>query len=444
MPRKNRQKLHQELRLRAEAHQALQRAQRLARKAESTRIAAVAEAVLRGQAPPPRPIQPKRPGRLFRSLAYLMRMAGITAAEQRQLRRLTLALEAEAPGLAKVDAFPWLILLARQRWVRAPETFRLADGAADPRQALAKHLLVRWPVPGFLLRAVDVTSVDVARIPVEDEWAVGLLAHIGAGRSLRDAVGTAILPAPLTRAMQHLLLQQPADVSPVAALRAAQVRGAGGSRALVDVLLTTRLGVVRGPDLEVGEPFWHTIIGWLAARPDLAFEAMDSALADATLGWIEAERRKGLVHGSAFSLKGRTAASIRRSVAEWSEAERARGLAVFPADGLLPLELPGEDGGAWAFIGLGSPTALLEEAKAMSHCAVAYAWLSKAKKVSLWSLRRRDVTGEERRVATIEVALGAGAVVQAKGFGNAACPEPVKDVVARWAEVNRLTVELRG
>jgi hypothetical protein len=86
---------------------------------------------------------------------------------------------------------------------------------------------------------------------------------------------------------------------------------------------------------------------------------------------------------------------------------------------------------------------LQREAVGMSHCALAYAGLVATRRVSLWSLRRRSPHGDEKRVATVEVALGAGAVVQAKGFGNRACPDDVHALVCRWAEANRLTVELR-
>lgn len=443
MPRKNRQKLHQELRLRAEAQKAAARDRRLARQAEEARLRALADAILRG-AKAPRTVAPARVERFYRQLVYMIRMARLSTLEHRQLRRLAAAVERCAPMVAPVEAFPWLVLLARQRWLRSPECFTLPEGQPLAR-ALTKHLLVRWPVPEVLYGVLDaLPNANVARVPVEDEWALGLLAHIGAGRSLRDAVGTPVLPAPLTRAMQHRLQTDRTAATPVAALRAAQVLGAGGSPNLVRALLATRLGVARGPDPDVGEPFWHTIIVWLACRPDLAFEAMDPATADATLGWIEAERRKGLVDGSQFTLRGRTAASIRRSVADWRALEQARAQAAFPDHGLLSWELAEEDGGAWAFVGLQSPADLVEEGQAMSHCAAMYAILSASRRVSMWSLRRRDPTGEERRVATVEVALGAGAIVQAKGFANADCPPQVHAVVERWARLNRLTVEVRA
>ncbi len=48
------------------------------------------------------------------------------------------------------------------------------------------------------------------------------------------------------------------------------------------------------------------------------------------------------------------------------------------------------------------------------------------------------------RVATVEVALGVRAVVQARGFANAPCAPEALDVVERWAAENHLSVRLRG
>ncbi|HMV69516.1 MAG TPA: PcfJ domain-containing protein, partial [Myxococcota bacterium] len=112
--------------------------------------------------------------------------------------------------------------------------------------------------------------------------------------------------------------------------------------------------------------------------------------------------------------------------------------------GLVPIEVaPGGDT-SWRMVSLDSPEALVEDGEAMHHCAGAYRALAEARSVSLWSLQRSVAGGRPSRVATVEVALGVRAVVQARGFANAPCASEALDVVERWAAENHLSVRLRG
>ncbi|HMV68652.1 MAG TPA: hypothetical protein PKA64_17505, partial [Myxococcota bacterium] len=221
MPRKNRQKLHRELRLRAEARKAEAVAERRRRQQEADRVARAAAEVLAGRrvAPSARP-RTSDPDRLFQECRILVELAPLVGAERRALRELCQGVEAAAPGRGTISDFPWLVLLSRRRWVRR---LRDLEVSADAPlcQTVAAHLLCAWPVPAFLLRGLTLPNAWVARVPVEDEWIYALVAHIGAGRSLRDAAGTYALPAPLTRGMQRAFMEQAGHLRPIEALRRA-------------------------------------------------------------------------------------------------------------------------------------------------------------------------------------------------------------------------------
>ncbi|MEQ1507069.1 MAG: PcfJ domain-containing protein, partial [Myxococcota bacterium] len=423
MPRRNRRKLNHELRLRAEARRAeIRQARRVAR-VERDRVRAAADAVLRGIRQ-----LPSLDG-VLQSMTALLRLAGVAGAGVDRVVRTCRVVAREIPGAATLDALPWLLLLARCRWVRPVEGFVAPSGSVRRRSdALATWLLARYPVPPFLLRALDVQRCAIARVPVEDAWAVELLAHVGGGGSLRELVGTETLPVPLTRRMCHLFLAATAGTRPIDALRTAQVVGFGGPASFGRRLGATHLGTLRGPDPDTGEPFWHEAIGWMSRQPEL--HALTVPALDAVIRYVDAARR-----ASEPSVSAGSATRLIARAAAWDEAIRRCGpRGAFPASGYLPLA---EDG--WTITELTTPIALWQEGQRMEHCAYAYASLAQRRKVSLWSVRR---DGEP--VATVEVAVGAGTVVQAKGRKNAACgPEELARIGA-WAANNRLRIGALG
>ena len=218
--RRNRQKLHRELRLKAEAQQRRRRQERQRKKAAQAAALVRAERALRTRAPV---AGTSDADAVLRSIRELLRLSDVTSTTSRRVVRVYGAVRAQVPELARVDQLPWFCLLAAPAWLRTPERWTPPSGSlARKRDHFARHLFTRFPVPKFLLRALDVDPLAVARVPVEDHWAVNLLAHVGRGQSLRAMVGSDALPVPLTRKMQHLLLDAKADLSPIAALRRAQ------------------------------------------------------------------------------------------------------------------------------------------------------------------------------------------------------------------------------
>lgn len=430
MPRRNRRKVHRELRNRAEARQQQRCAARARRKREQARAL---EALARTRRIcSPAAAQISSPPTLFRSVEELLHLANAPRVLVQRVYRICSIVSSQIPALGITAQLPWFLLLAEPAWVRAPQDFRAPSGSIRrKRDALASHLFARYPVPAFLVRALDVDPLAVARVPVEEHWAVGLLAHVGQGHALRTLVGSALLPVPLTRRMCHLFLSATASTSPLLALRAAQIVGSGGSASLAHALMHTRLGSLRGPDALVGEPFWHEMIAWMARQPQLA--TLDAARLERLCAWMEASQRDLVSQGRALSLKGRTPRSVLRAVDAW-HALRARPLHPddFPESGLQPLAR-----GAFAVDEIRTEAQLSEEGARMHHCAFSYRRLIRRGKVALMS-----ITEHGDRVATVEVSLGAGRVVQAKGAFNRECTAAQLAFLRAWAEHNRLAVTL--
>ncbi len=431
MPRRNRRKLHRALRRRAEARKQLSCALRARRSVERQRaidalIAANRRAALRSRAPCRAGVSSLQQG-----VGDLLALAEVSGVLKKRVHRICAVVEQTLPALSATQRLPWFLLLARSPWVRRPEAFGPPSGSLRrKRDALALHLFAEHPVPGFLLRSLDVDPLAVARVPVEDDWAVGLLSHVGRGRSLRALVGTAALPVPLTRRMCHLFLAARASTPPLLALRRAQVVGSGGPASLAQLLVQTRLGVLRGPDPLVGEPFWHTMIGWMARTPWIA--TLGAEPLERILTWMEARQRMLIDAGRGLSMRGRTAASLLREVEAWHAMRERQGRRDFPESGLLPLR-----SGALAITEIRSEVALSEEGAAMHHCASSYRKLLHKGKVALFS-----ITEDGARAATVEVSLGAGRVVQAKAAFNRACSSSQLRFLRTWASRNRLEVAL--
>jgi len=426
MPRRNRQKLHKELRLRAEARQSARRDARIRATADRERTRAAVEQALR-QTVARRARRSDLPD-VLRSHRELLKLAGVAAKTSNRVVRLVRALHPESPSLTRPNQLPWLVLLARQPWVRKPEDWITAwADTRGRRRRFAAYLLEKFPVPRFLFQAFEIRPVQLARVPVEDEWAVKILAHVGRGRSLRSLVGTTALPTPLTRRMCHLFLCAKSELAPVVALRMAQVAAHGGPSELAVKLGQTRLGRLHAVDGVTGEPFWDDVISWLCRRR--ASWDLDDRRLDVLLAFAELRARE---NGGANILRGRTPSSVLDEMDRCALRELRRDGDAFPTSGLW-----GYDSGPWTIEEILTPGALHDEGDAMSNCVWTYKALVEDRKVSLWSLCFRG-----HRLATVEVALGSGRVVQARRKTNRSCSADELRVIGVWARSNGLEVDL--
>lgn len=353
----------------------------------------------------------------------LMRLADVPRDTETRALRLLEVVERHIPTLATIDALPLVQLVAGEPWVRELGHWRPHGPVRQRRDGLVVHLLTRFPVPRFLCRGLDLPSARVARVPREDAWPLRLLAWLGQGRSLHEAVRTGVLPVPLTHRMQHLFVTAADAATPIEALRSAQLVGNGGTTRLLDAVLASRLGTLRLHRL-YGEAFWAPVLAWLARTPDVVPEDVPELVE-----FVEDQARTAPAGSAPFSLTGRTGASVRRLLAPW-RLSRQLGADLFPASGYRPLELDG-----FGLVELRHPRELVAEGSAMSHCVGQYGPLLRAGRVAIWSVRH-----EGRPVATVEVATPIATVVQARGFANGTCPPAARTAILAWAALNDVRI----
>lgn len=308
------------------------------------------------------------------------------------------------PGNTLFDALA-LLAARHAHWVRAPEEWpgAVVGDASSALAGLSRHLLASWPVPSFL----D-TAWVAGRTPDGRVWR-DLCVAVAEGRSLRNCP----FPAPMTERARHHFLQAPEEMGLVAALRWGQVRGMGGDARLAWALVGTRLEAIQ-PD----EPFWESVLRFLADRPAFP-RAQVGPLCDFLAARREAEPD--------LSMKGRTTDALLRQMDAWHEAlataSRGKQRRWEPM-GLTPFERIEKDlsGGAtltWSVEELSDTRALQEEGSALRHCVRSYAGDCVQGIKAVFSLRlRASDTRVTRPILTIEVNREKRSVVQVRGKAN--------------------------
>lgn len=150
----------------------------------------------------------------------------------------------------------------------------------------------------------------------------------------------------------------------------------------------------------------------------------------------------------AFSIKGRTVASILRLMREWHQSLGVGGAGLAWAHSpLQPMQLeePGQDNSApprrWRMMELTSSAQLRTEGSALHHCVASYAGRCYRGMSRIWSLRFHG--GENiHHVLTIEIDPKRRAVVQARGFGNRAASGKPLRLLQHWAARERLQMAI--
>lgn len=341
----------------------------------------------------------------------------------------------------RLNAALLALALHHAAWLRPVETWGPA-GEPEGRQfaALAAHLLALYPVPACLVGGWFDPPPGGA-LPQH-----GWYKHLGRGGSLR----TAGLPLPVTKAVNHWLYQAPAHLGPVAGVRWAQVRAAGGGDELARAVAATRLGRV----LE-HEDFWETAVRFLVRQRTFPTDQVGPVID--FLQHQKFEWRDGVSAGGVFgpqppprpdyALKGRTAASVLRDMAAWHRqlglghggAGRSwRPAPVRPYRRIDGTEAAG-DMRVWTITELRTDRDLFLEGQAMRHCVAAYADRCARGQTSVWSLRVETGRGG-RRALTIELDWAGRVVRQARGTANRR-PRPAElDLLAAWAAAEGLRV----
>lgn len=345
------------------------------------------------------------------------------------------------PGNTLLDGL-LMLALRHTRWEQAPELWKPEPGSDRAQFGhLLRHLFPGYPAPAFLDAAWFEGFTPEAE--AHRDWFL-LLRR---GHSLR----TTALPVPLTSRAVHYFLQAPESLSIVAALRWGQVRALGGDPDLARAVGESRLAC-----LQTDEPFWQTVLLFLAQSP-----GVDPAQVGPLIDYIYT-RKFDESDAAAdppepdFSMKGRTLPALMKRMEEW-HAELARVSEVhsrsWEPSGIRGLRCEERDlyGAAdeWTVQELTTSRELVDEGVAMRNCVRTYAGACRGKKTSIWSLRVRPGNGAQPyRLLTIEVNNARRAVVQVKMRCNRWLSshldkprmQAAERMLKRWTEEAKLTI----
>lgn len=361
------------------------------------------------------------------------------AAARQSLCKLLLAVQGEADFLLQGATFggrhyPYVDALIklnerRWQWVQPLESWRPnSHNARRQFSSLVRHLVARFPVPGFMDQAWFLAGRGTEHYR---EWFV----HLGNGKNIR----TADMPIAFSKRMAHHFLLAPDDYSIEGAIRWGQVHALGGGARLTAALLGTRLA----NDFSNDE-FWASVIRFFAANPLLDRRHVGPII---DYLWAQKFETREVVVGRGqvevqyppqpgLTMRGRTAATLLAQVERWHrELGRTRGMEnlYFRRSGVKELSIKSGRHGEneWRIRELLSGSELVAEGRAMQHCVASYAHSCAEGRSSIWAMEYTSKDGLEKR-QTIEVTRDR-VIVQCRGKQNRLPTAAEFDVVKEWA-----------
>lgn len=314
------------------------------------------------------------------------------------------------------------------------------------RLAAARHLFARFPVCGALERVwLDTTGLAGDEIRLRKRWYVAA-ARGGSLYRETEAGGW------LTRKEVHRFLNPTGDPGFDEAVWQAIARSYTDDLGVA--LRIARSRIVLRPRSEIG--FWREAVRLFCV------EALPLERANDLVDYLVERRRRD----RAFSLAGRTVASLERMMREWHEdlaaiarIEAARRRVAL--NGRSWMRDAGD--GRWE----GSPledwcwrpnsreakalneeyrvrqlrtaASLVDETRVMHHCVSTYASRCVSGQSSIWSLARRDSRRGEQRLLTIELDRQNRAV-QVRGLANRLPGAAELQVLSRWAKARGIAL----
>jgi hypothetical protein len=302
------------------------------------------------------------------------------------------------------------------------------------RLAAARYLYARYPVSAALEAIwLDSSGLDGQEIALRLAWYVA----VAGGYSLYKAGANAWL----SRKEVHCLLNLSGDFTFDEAFWVAIARSYTDDFGLAARLARTQ--IARTPRAEL--PFWREVARFFCGQPTSKEEIDD--LCD----YVAAIYRRD----KAYSLKGRTLASLRRQMTEWhrdiAAIERIEALrrrtagraALAPGsawDGSRledwewqPSAKEAKAHGERFFVRqLKTAEDLVAESRAMHHCVSTYAVKCIAGNASIWVLRRTAL-GKIERLLTIELDPQNRAI-QVRGSSNRLALPEERKIIERWAK----------
>jgi len=333
------------------------------------------------------------------------------------------------------------LALRYKSWRRRPATWKPRSHNTDRRFcSLARHLLCEYRPPACMDSAWF--EADKAAARRQQSWFI----HVGRGGSMRTAAG---LPVDLTRKAAHLFQSTPATLGLMEGLRWAQLGAMGGDARLIDALLASPMGTDFARD-----DFWLTVARFFIDHPML-----DRAQVGPVVDYLHHHRHvvqparcedgRQIPAGPlqpALSMRGRAPNRLLAQVRQW----HAR-LAVYSArqaylswkptriGPFTRAEGEGRSAKRYAVRELCDSRALTDEGRRMHHCVGSYDVSCHAGRSAIFAMSCAHKS-EVKGLLTIEVALGAGQVVQARGVCNAMPSPDALRVLRIWAQEKGLGV----
>ncbi|WP_296747228.1 PcfJ domain-containing protein [Mesorhizobium sp.] len=301
------------------------------------------------------------------------------------------------------------------------------------RLAAARYLFALYPVPAALEAIwLDSSGLDAEEIKLRKGWYIA----VAGGKSLYKAGASKWL----SRKEVHCFVNVAGGFSFEEAFWYAIARSYTDDPGLAARFARTKIARTARSQLV----FWREVIRFFCQHPASKDEIDD--LCD----YIGAMHRRD----RAYSLKGRTLASLHRQMLGWhrdlaavARIEAMRRRAAGPGQQMQgagwagsPLEdwdwLPSAReakarGEYFSIRQLKTAEDLVSESQAMHHCVSSYAAKCIAGNASIWTLRRKAL-GKTERLLTIELDPRNRAV-QVRGFGNRVDTLEERKILERWA-----------
>ena len=324
-------------------------------------------------------------------------------------------------------------------WIRPLEAWHVKRHNRDRQfSELLRHLFVTYDVPPFMDRVWF----------TENETHQNWYKHIGIGQNIRTAPD---IPVQLTKKMAHHFLKAPKQYTVDEALRWGQIHALGGDKRLVDAFRGTPL--IRNFS---NDDFWLNVFRFFIANPMLDVNHVNPIVDFIWNQKFENQQifvDRGVVEEidppqPNFTMRGRTPETLLHQVNKWHQQlgkdtrEDNLEWTRSKIGELLLRERSNEKNStkSWRIRELLSTDELIDEGKAMYHCARSYAKSCYTGKTSIWTLESEDDDNGRRKELTIEVLLGEKLIRQVRGKRNRLPTLKEKSMLSRWAKKEKLEI----
>ena len=301
--------------------------------------------------------------------------------------------------------------------------------------SLARHVLVRFPLPKVLQQEVIRTATTDAELnyPV-----INWFLHVAGGDNLSRAAG---LPFEFTKKAAHFLAEAPEELLLLQAMRWAQVRAMGGTVEAADAF-ASELREAYGEF----ETEWTAVIRFVIQHWTPEYELQIPRIVQ----FIRAQRLEPLVIRMSdmeetvealypnFDIRQATEQSLMSRVFSWENhvqtMQRAMGEKPFPKIGMREHQEIMTSWGLVSIHRLLNIKALVQEGTTMRHCVGSYGRYCQNASISIWSL---SMEHGRQRLATLELGRNKR-VREFRGKANSRPGMAAQEALKIWAKRERL------